>query len=80
MASRYSLGRPHPNHSPHIGTYRRGFTHHAWGNGESRGTTLSCSCGWKPKGHGRVSTSPPSRGGRADANAAYRAHVAEVLR
>ena len=54
--------------------------------GRTYGTTLSCSCGWEPRPGERyrdqrrsVSNDPPSRGGRAAANDAYRAHVADVL-
>lgn len=71
IVSRYSLNRPHPEHVPDVG---REFLGTTWNNGRRYGTTLRCSCGWRPE---RVSNEPPSGGGRVDALRVYREHLAE---
>ena len=73
MTRPFSLGRPHPNHTPRVGRTRRGRS--ATFGRQVYGTTLRCSCGWLAYGSGQASNDPPSRGGRAEANRLYREHV-----
>ena len=65
-----SLGWPVAGHQPVVGRHSIGST---MLGGQMYGTHLSCSCGGLRRV--TVSNEAPSRGGRADAGRAYRAHL-----
>ena len=67
----YSLGRPHPDHKPHIGRKYLGSSRLG---GKLYGTLLWCSCGF----HAKVSNFAPSVGGRSVAQDQYQEHLRTV--
>lgn len=77
---RYTLTNPHPEHYPRVGRKSIGLTS-IQPQRPLYGTTLRCSCGWRPKSFSgaKVSNRAPSKGGRVDALKQYREHLLDVL-
>ena len=67
----YSVNRPAPGHAFRIGAPTLGTRPIRGFNTPFKGTSARCECGWTWKTNER----PPSRGGQALANEAYRHHL-----